>query len=66
MDALVIGVTGSVGKTTTREMLHSVLSATFEGCRSRKNFNNHIGLPLSVLDIEHGHEFAVLELGCVA
>jgi UDP-N-acetylmuramoyl-tripeptide--D-alanyl-D-alanine ligase len=62
MDALVIGVTGSVGKTTTREMLHSALSATFEGCRSRKNFNNHIGLPLSVLDIEHGHEFAVLEL----
>ena len=62
MDALVIGVTGSVGKTTTREMLHSAISSTCEGCRSRKNFNNHIGLPLSVLDIERRHEFAVLEM----
>ncbi|HET6325827.1 MAG TPA: UDP-N-acetylmuramoyl-tripeptide--D-alanyl-D-alanine ligase [Planctomycetaceae bacterium] len=62
MDALVIGITGTVGKTTTRELVHSVLSSTFEGCRSRKNFNNHIGLPLSVLDIERRHEFAVLEL----
>jgi UDP-N-acetylmuramoyl-tripeptide--D-alanyl-D-alanine ligase len=62
MDALVIGITGTVGKTTTRELVHCVLSSTFEGCRSRKNFNNHIGLPLSVLDIEHRHEFAVLEL----
>ncbi len=62
MDALVIGVTGTVGKTTTREMLHAALSPVFAGCRSRKNFNNHIGVPLSVLDIESGHEFAVLEL----
>jgi len=62
MDALVIGVTGSVGKTTTREMLHAALGSAFEGCRSRKNFNNHIGLPLSVLDVEQQHEFAVLEL----
>jgi len=62
MDALVIGVTGTVGKTTTREMLHAALSPTFAGCRSRKNFNNHIGVPLSVLDIESSHEFAVLEL----
>ncbi len=61
-DALVIGVTGTVGKTTTREMLHAALSPVFAGCRSRKNFNNHIGLPLSVLDIEPSHEFAVLEM----
>jgi UDP-N-acetylmuramoyl-tripeptide--D-alanyl-D-alanine ligase len=63
VSALVVGVTGTVGKTTTREMIHSVLSARFAGCRSRKNFNNHIGLPLSVLDIERSHHFAVLELG---
>jgi UDP-N-acetylmuramoyl-tripeptide--D-alanyl-D-alanine ligase len=63
MDALVIGITGSVGKTTTREIVHLVLGTTFEGCRSRKNYNNHIGLPLSVLDIESRHEVAVLELG---
>ncbi len=62
MDALVIGITGTVGKTTTRELVHCVLSSTFEGCRSQKNFNNHIGLPLCVLDIECRHEFAVLEL----
>jgi UDP-N-acetylmuramoyl-tripeptide--D-alanyl-D-alanine ligase len=63
MDALVIGVTGSVGKTTTREIVYSVLDTAFEGCRSPKNYNNHIGLPLSVLDIESRHEVAVLELG---
>jgi UDP-N-acetylmuramoyl-tripeptide--D-alanyl-D-alanine ligase len=62
MDALVIGITGSVGKTTTREMVHAALSTTFEGCRSCNNFNNHIGVPLCLLDVEPRHEFAVLEL----
>jgi UDP-N-acetylmuramoyl-tripeptide--D-alanyl-D-alanine ligase len=61
-DALVVGVTGSVGKTTAREMIYSVLCAGFDGCRSEKNYNNHIGLPLSVLAIERQHEFAVLEM----
>jgi UDP-N-acetylmuramoyl-tripeptide--D-alanyl-D-alanine ligase len=62
-DALVVGVTGSVGKTTTREMLYSVLRTRLDGCRSSKNYNNHIGLPLSVLEISDRHDFAVLELG---
>ncbi len=62
-DALVVGVTGSVGKTTTREMIFSVLNTRFDGCRSQKNYNNHIGLPLSVLDMHDRHEFAVLEMG---
>ncbi len=62
-DALIIGVTGSVGKTTTREMIHAALSGQHQGVRSRKNFNNEIGLPLSLLDIQADHEFAVLELG---
>jgi len=62
-DALVVGITGTVGKTTTREMIHSVLSQGWDGCRSRKNYNNHIGLPLCVLDIEPRHEFAILEMG---
>jgi UDP-N-acetylmuramoyl-tripeptide--D-alanyl-D-alanine ligase len=61
--ALVIGVTGSVGKTTTRGLIHSVLSAQFDGVQSPASFNNHLGLPLSLLDIEQQHEFAVLELG---
>ncbi len=63
LDALVIGVTGSVGKTTTRDLIHAALASEYEGLRSRKNFNNTIGLPLTMLDIEHQHEFAVLEMG---
>ncbi len=63
LETLVIGVTGSVGKTTTRDLIHAALASEFEGQRSHKNFNNLIGLPLSLLDIEHQHEFAVLEMG---
>lgn len=63
LEALVIGVTGSVGKTTTRDLIHAALASEYEGVRSRKNFNNLIGLPLSLLDIEQQHEFAVLEMG---
>ncbi len=62
-DALVVGVTGSFGKTTTREMIHAVLSAEFSGTQSPHNYNNHIGLPLSLLNVQPHDEFAVLELG---
>jgi len=62
-DAMVIAVTGSVGKTTTRSMLHSVLSARFSGTQSPANFNNHVGVPLSLLEISPQHEFAVIEMG---
>lgn len=62
-DALVVGVTGSVGKTTTREMIYSTLNMGYDGIRSEKNFNNEIGLPLTLLQIARDHEFAVLELG---
>ena len=65
-EGLVIGVTGSFGKTTTREMIHTVLSAAHLGVRSLKNFNNHIGLPLSLLELDPSHEFAVLEMGASA
>ena len=61
-DLLVIGVTGSVGKTTTRHMVHSVLSRRFSGVQSPGNFNNELGVPLSLLEIEPEHEFAVIEL----
>lgn len=63
IDALVIGVTGSVGKTTTRELIHAALSSHFQGIQSRKNFNNLVGLPLSLLDMQPQHEFAVFEMG---
>ena len=62
-DALIIGVTGSVGKTTTRELIFAALSGQYHGIRSRKNFNNLIGLPLSLLDLGPSHDFAVMEMG---
>jgi UDP-N-acetylmuramoyl-tripeptide--D-alanyl-D-alanine ligase len=65
-DAMVIGITGSVGKTTTRSLLHSVLSARFTGAQSPANFNNHVGVPLSLLEIVPGDEFAVIEMGASA
>ena len=66
IDALVIGVTGSVGKTTTRELIYAALSSQFRGIQSHRNFNNLIGLPLSLLALEDQHEFAVLEMGASA
>lgn len=65
-DAMVIGITGSVGKTTTRTMLHAVLSQRFTGCQSPANFNNHVGVPLSLLEIRDRDEFAVIEMGASA
>jgi UDP-N-acetylmuramoyl-tripeptide--D-alanyl-D-alanine ligase len=62
-EALIIGVTGSVGKTTTREMLHAVLSAGHRGLQSERNFNNEVGLPLSLLELVAADEFAVFEMG---
>ncbi|MEZ6049786.1 MAG: UDP-N-acetylmuramoyl-tripeptide--D-alanyl-D-alanine ligase [Planctomycetaceae bacterium] len=63
IDTLVIGVTGSVGKTTTRHLLHTVLTQRFAGVESPRNFNNEIGVPLSLLEITPDHEFAALEFG---
>jgi UDP-N-acetylmuramoyl-tripeptide--D-alanyl-D-alanine ligase len=62
-ESLVIGVTGSVGKTSTREMIHAVLSARHSGVQSQSNHNNLIGLPLSLLSLGSEHEFGVLEMG---
>jgi UDP-N-acetylmuramoyl-tripeptide--D-alanyl-D-alanine ligase len=59
----VIGLTGSNGKTTTREMISAVLSARFKIFRSRGNKNNHIGLPLMLLQITPETEIAVIEMG---
>lgn len=59
----VIAVTGSVGKTSTKEMIASILSAKYKVHKSRGNFNNEIGLPLSVLELEEEHEVAVFEMG---
>lgn len=59
----VIAVTGSAGKTTTREMIHTVLQGQLRGTASPQNFNNHLGVPLSMTAIKPEHDYAVLELG---
>lgn len=58
-----IGVTGSAGKTTARQMIHTVLQSRFNGTASPRNFNNHYGVPLSMTAIEREHGYAVLEMG---
>jgi UDP-N-acetylmuramoyl-tripeptide--D-alanyl-D-alanine ligase len=58
-----IAVTGSVGKTTTRQMIHTVLQKHLRGTASPRNYNNHLGVPLSLLAVEPEHDYAVLELG---
>ena len=59
----VVGITGSVGKTTTKEMTGLVLASRFRTAKTDKNFNNNIGLPRSILRIEPDCEMAVLEMG---
>jgi UDP-N-acetylmuramoyl-tripeptide--D-alanyl-D-alanine ligase len=58
-----IGVTGSAGKTTTKEAIAHVLSTRFRVLKSEGNFNNHFGLPLMLLKIEPEHDLAVIEMG---
>ncbi len=66
MSGTVVAVTGSVGKTTTRQMIHTVLGSRLCGSTSPRNFNNHVGLPLSMLGMEPEHDYCVLELGASA
>ncbi|ANT55632.1 UDP-N-acetylmuramoyl-tripeptide--D-alanyl-D-alanine ligase [Bacillus sp. RSS_NA_20] len=62
----VVGITGSNGKTTTKDMIHSVLQTTYRVHKTDGNFNNHIGLPLTILAMPEGTEIAVLEMGMSA
>lgn len=59
----VIGVTGSAGKTTTKDAVAQVLSARFKVLKSQGNLNNGFGLPLQLLKLEREHEVAVIEMG---
>lgn len=59
----VVGITGSVGKTSTKEMIAAVLSEKFCVLKTEGNFNNEVGLPLTVLRIREEHEVAVVEMG---
>ncbi|MGH8129657.1 MAG: UDP-N-acetylmuramoyl-tripeptide--D-alanyl-D-alanine ligase [Steroidobacteraceae bacterium] len=61
--ALVIGVGGSNGKTTTKELLAGILAAAGPTLATRGNLNNHIGVPLTLLRLEPAHRYAVIEMG---
>lgn len=59
----VIGITGTNGKTTTKELISTVLSRKFNTLYTEGNFNNHIGVPLTLLRLTKEHEMAVVEMG---
>lgn len=58
-----VAVTGSVGKTTTKDMISAVLSEKFSVHKTPKNHNNNLGVPMALLDLEKGHEISVIEMG---
>jgi len=63
LDIQVVGITGSVGKTSTKEMIASVLEQKFRVLKTQGNFNNEIGVPLTIFNIKEEHQVAVLEMG---
>lgn len=63
LDLEVIGITGSVGKSTTKELVAEVLSQKYRTLKNLGNFNNEIGLPLTLLRLNESHKRAVLEMG---
>lgn len=62
----VIGITGSTGKTTTKDILHGMLSGTYKVFKTSGNFNNEIGLPLMIFSLDDSYDFAILEMGMSA
>jgi len=63
LSTIIVGITGSVGKTTTKEFIASVASKQYKVLKTEGNFNNEIGLPLTIFKIRKEHEVAVLEMG---
>ncbi|MDR1846991.1 MAG: UDP-N-acetylmuramoyl-tripeptide--D-alanyl-D-alanine ligase [Bacteroidales bacterium] len=59
----VIGVTGTNGKTTTKELIHAVLATKYKTQATKGNLNNHIGVPLTILSITREYEMAIVEMG---
>jgi UDP-N-acetylmuramoyl-tripeptide--D-alanyl-D-alanine ligase len=63
LDCKIIGITGSVGKTSTKEIISSVLEEKFQVLKTEGNYNNEIGMPLTILKIRDNHQIAVVEMG---
>ena len=63
MKAKIIAITGSNGKTTTKELLLKVFETTFKVLATEGNLNNHIGVPLTLLKLKNNHDFLILEMG---
>jgi len=63
LDIPFIAITGSNGKTTTRELVHAVLASTYITYTTQGNLNNHIGVPLTILSVKKDAQFAVIEMG---
>ena len=59
----IIAITGSNGKTTTKDILTTILSSKYKTCKTEGNFNNHIGVPLTLLSLKESHEIAIIEMG---
>ena len=63
LKATFIGITGTNGKTTTKELLHQVLSQKYNVLSTKGNFNNHIGVPLTLLSVKPDHDMVIIEMG---
>ncbi|MBI2469864.1 MAG: UDP-N-acetylmuramoyl-tripeptide--D-alanyl-D-alanine ligase [Planctomycetes bacterium] len=63
LSAKIVGITGSNGKTTTKEMTYHLLSQFGSVAKSQKSFNNFIGVPVTIFEIENRHQYGVLEMG---
>jgi UDP-N-acetylmuramoyl-tripeptide--D-alanyl-D-alanine ligase len=59
----IVGITGSNGKTTSKELIQAVLAEKYRAFATKDNLNNHIGVPLSILSINKDHEIAIIEMG---
>ena len=63
LQTTIIGITGSNGKTTTKELIKKVLAKKYNVLATEGNLNNHIGVPLSLLKLKEHHEVAIIEMG---
>lgn len=66
LDLKIIGITGSTGKTSTKDILHGMLSKKYKVFKTSGNYNNELGLPLMIFSLDHTYDYAILEMGMSA